>query len=297
MNEVEEALNKLGYDLKTENAKYWRSRPIYRESGNSTSLRIEKDTGSFQDFSANLFGDFRELVKLTLNLGSRKAAGKWIDENNINLPLIERKPKIKVKKAIKDFEFANLLPHYVFYTGEKRGISPEVFEGLECGVCMSGRMGNRLTFVIRDEDGDAIGMAGRDLLGYRDNKWKLIGRKSEWIYPYFSLNPNNSAEEIFLVESIGDMLALKNAGINNILVLFGVSISAKQLNHIVSLGCKVTISTNNDQKENVNVGEVAALSIKEKLSQFINEDNIRIKLPTLNDWGETSKEEIKRILL
>lgn len=290
---IEEILCNLGYELKSENGKYWRAQPTYRESSNKTSLRINKENGSFQDFSLNKSGSFKELVMLSLNLSSIKEASDWLNNSGVKIEYKEKKPKIKTKKIIKDFEYANLLPHYNFYTKSERKIDPSVFENIECGVSMAGRMSNRLTFIIRDEENDVIGMAGRDLLGYKDNKWKLIGRKADWIYPKLGFKP----KKIYLVESVGDMLALNNAGIFGVLVLFGVSISAKQINYVSCLGCEIVISTNNDSNSKDNCGKNAAEEIYRKLLNFVDENKISIKLPQKNDWGETPKEEIQKILL
>ena len=90
---------------------------------------------------------------------------------------------------------------------------------------MSGKLNNRIVFPIFNMDGtDIEGFAGRDLLD-RDTKWKLMGAKRLWIYPFFLPEVQEAImekQEVILVESIGDFLALYEAGIFNVLVLFGV---------------------------------------------------------------------------
>lgn len=292
MNDIESVLSRLGYDLKSESVQYWRAKPLYRESGNGTSLRISKKHGGFADFSANLKGSLVDLIKLTLGLKSIKEANKWLDDNEIEIQQIDQKPKPVVTKRFQESESNTLLPHFTFYKG--RGIDISTLKEFECGMQMSGKQNNRFVFVVRNEEGEIIGLAGRDLLN-RDHKWKLLGDKRTWIYPLSSLSYIEGSKELILVESVGDMLALANAGIKNVLVLFGIVASNKLINFISSLNIeKIIISTNNDFEKEQNSGEVGAQFIKSKLSKFVNEEKITINLPPKNDWGCMTKEEIKQ---
>ena len=67
-------------------------------------------------------------------------------------------------------------------------------------------------------------------------KWKHLGKKSQWIYPYYSPNIRKDIhdsilekESVILVESIGDMLNLFQHGIYNVLVTFSTVISSPLL--------------------------------------------------------------------
>lgn len=292
MNGIEEILNKIGYDLKNDGCNYWRALPIYRESANGTSLRISKENGRFTDFSANIKGSLVDLVRLTLGLESIKEAKKWVENEGYAPTIIEKKPKIIVDKKIEPKYVTDLMPHYSFY--ESRGISTETIKSFECGVCFSGKMNNRFVFVIKDEYGDVKGVAGRDIIGGRV-KWKKLGDSAKWVYPLQSIFHIEDLKEVFLVESIGDMLALYEIGVKDVIVLFGVDISSRLVNYLSTLRLnKIYISTNNDTQKKENPGAVAAEKIKNKLSKAIDEQIIKIALPPDGDWGEMEKEERRK---
>lgn len=293
---IEEVLSRLGFSLQSENASFWRATPVYRESNNRTSLRIRKSNGSFVDFSAGIKGSIYELIRLTLGFSSVKEAQKWADEHEIDITIAEEKPKIKAKRKFKETESTGLLPHYSFYTKEPRNISENVLRELECGIQMSGKQNNRFVFVIRDEDGDIVGLSGRDLLT-RDHKWKHLGSKTQWTYPLSAVPFIEESRTVILVESIGDMLALRNAGFYNVLVIFGLDLSNKLNNFIASLNVqKIIICTNNDINKKENWGQLAAEKIREKLSKVIEEDKVEIKVPEAGDLGEMTKEDIQNFI-
>jgi len=291
MDDVREILESLGYNLKRESQKYWRAKPLYRDSGNPTSMRIDRNTGYFWDFSAQISGDVSELVKLTLGLKSTDEAKKWI--NGTGYTKKERLVKPQIEMDAK-FDISHLMPNYKFYTNQ--GIDESILVELKCGVQMGGKMNNRLVFPIFDETGEnVVGLAGRNVWGER-TKWKLMGRKSKWLYPFF-LNENviDEKREIIIVESIGDMLKLFNLGFRQILVLFGVKIFSNQINWLAAMGLeRIIIATNNDFEKDENTGKKAANEIKHKIAKFYSESQIQIALPPKNDFGVMENDEIGR---
>ena len=67
----------------------------------------------------------------------------------------------------------------------------------------------------------------------------------------FKYNQNHIKEskKVFLVESIGDMLSLWEAGIKNTLVLFGLNVSSKIKQILIMLNLeKIYICLNNDDE-------------------------------------------------
>jgi DNA primase len=205
---------------------------------------------------------------------------------------IEKKPKIKLDKKIDMKYVTGLMPHFSFY--EKRGISPETLNNFECGVCFSGKQSNRFVFVIRNEEGDVIGVVGRDLIGGRV-KWKKLGDSRKWIFPLASLDNAQEEQEVFLVESVGDALALYEISVKNVIVLFGIDLSPKVLNILSTLNLKrIFVSTNNDKEKEKNWGALAAEGIKMKLSKVIDENIIKICLPPNGDWGDMEESQRKQ---
>lgn len=281
----------MGYSLSKEGVSFWRTKPIYRESGNASSLRISQKDGSFYDFSANIKGSFIDLIKLTKGLKNVEDAKKFLDGKGFQNEekSFDTHPKIKVNKIINLKE--NLFPNYSFYL--KKGISQETLNRYECGVCFSQKMNNRFVFVIRDEDGNIVGLAGRDLY---DNgariKWKLLGDKRFWIYPSWAAEEAERLGYVIIVESIGDMIAVNEAGYWNVVPLFGVALFPKMLNFLSSLKVKkVYVALNNDSGKAENIGQKNAQTVKEKLSKLIESSNIEILTLEKNDFGSCNKEE------
>lgn len=296
--DVKEVLENLGYSLSRENYKFYRAKPIYRPSSNATSLRIDRETGKFWDFGADIKGSLEDLVKLTLELKTVKEAEEYLSEKGAVFQKSTRRPKLRmpVKYDIKMLD--RLMPVYDFYTKKEKGvrISEPILKRLRCGLAMSGKLNNRVVFPIFDPDGVEIeGFAGRDLLD-RDTKWKLMGRKSVWIYPYFLEEVQEAIvekQEVILVESIGDFLALYEVGIRNVLVLFGVKITSRLVNFLSCLPVKrIVISLNNDSQKDENTGELASETIKKKLAKLNSPEKLWLKLAPNNDFGESMPTEI-----
>ena len=88
------------------------------------------------------------------------------------------------------------------------------------------------------------------------------------------------------------MLSLWNAGYKHSIVTFGVDISVEVINVLLKVDPdKIFVCLNNDY-ENSNVGNKAAEKIKLKLHKYFDAHQIKVKLPTKNDFGEMSREEI-----
>ena len=62
------------------------------------------------------------------------------------------------------------------------------------------------------------------------------------------MRPLAHAEEVILVESVGDAMALYEQGIKNVLVMFGLSVNGQIVNYLNSKSInQIFISTNNDR--------------------------------------------------
>ena len=59
----------------------------------------------------------------------------------------------------------------------------------------------------------------------------------------------------------------------------------------VVFGEKIIISFNNDEQNN-SAGNLAAQKARKKLLKFFDPEQIKIQLPSKNDFGEMSKKEI-----
>ena len=135
-------------------------------------------------------------------------------------------------------------------------------------------MQHRYVFPIFNGKNEIIGFAGRDLLQMKDNKrpkWKLIGDKSMWKYSLF-LNYKllKSEKRVIIVESIGDMLALWDAGVKNVVVSFGLTLSSGLVNTFLRYDISNIIVSFNDDSKNNGAGNRAAAKAKSKLLNYFD---------------------------
>lgn len=297
MENIKEILSNLGYNLK-EYSKEYRTRPLYRDSDNENVLVIYKDSGRWVDFKENLTGNLQDLVRITLNLSNNIEAKEWISQKapNTNTYTVYKKPEIKQVKCYSPDVLLKLIKDHSFWN--KRNISNETMEIFEGGILQEGRMKGRYVFPIFNKDRQLIGVAGRDILNRNEKmcpKWKLVGDKVNWKYP-LQINAKilSESKNVILIESIGDMLALWEAGIKNTIVTFGLNLSTGILNTLLILNPdKIYISFNNDSSNN-NAGNLAAEKTKDKLLKHFDKHQISIALPIKKDFGEMSKEEINQ---
>jgi hypothetical protein len=289
---VYQILIDLGYKLK-DCGKEYRTRPLYRDSDNDTVLKIYKDTGHWFDFKENISGDFSSLVGMTLKLEDPIKAKEWLKDKNFTFhqPKEASKPLLKSTKKF-DLDLLSNLENDQSYWN-KRGINDETLNQFKGGVGKAGKMKNRYVFPIFDIKNNIIGFSGRDVTKLSKIKWKHLGEKNDFVYPLF-LNSEaiETQKQVILVESIGDMLSLYQAGIKNILVTFGTSLSLGILNYLLKIDIKkIYISLNNDSNKN-NAGNIGAEKTYSRLKRYFDDKQLKIALPTKKDFGEMNKEEI-----
>jgi hypothetical protein len=289
---VYQILTDLGYKLK-DYGKEYRAKPLYRDSDNDTVLKIYKDSGHWFDFKENISGDFNSLVSMTLKLESPSKAKEWLKDKNFSFSrsFEPTKPLLKSTKKFDIEILQNLELNHQYWN--KRNIMDETLSQFKGGVAKAGKMKNRYVFPIFDINNNIIGFSGRDITNLSKIKWKHLGEKNDFLYPLF-LNSNQieMGKEIILVESIGDMLSLYQAGIKNVLVTFGTNLSLSILNYCLKTDMKkIYISLNNDSNKN-NAGNIAAEKTYARLKRYFDDKQLKISLPTKKDFGEMNKEEI-----
>lgn len=289
---VYQILTDLGYKLK-DCGKEYRARPLYRDSDNDTVLKIYKDTGHWFDFKENISGDFSSLVGMTLKLEDPSKAKEWLKDKNFEFhqPKEVSKPLLKSTKKFDLDLLSNLENNHSYWN--KRNINNETLSQFKGGVGKAGKMKNRYVFPIFDIKNNIIGFSGRDITNLSKIKWKHLGEKNDFIYPLF-LNSEaiETQKEVILVESIGDMLNLYQAGIKNVLVTFGTSLSLGILNYLLKIDIKkIYISLNNDSNKN-NAGNIGAEKTYSRLKRYFDDKQLKIALPSKKDFGEMNKEEI-----
>ncbi len=222
---------------------------------------------------------------------------RGISQKNINLekPETEQRPEIRQSRSFDIENLKEIKPIHDYWVN--RGISRETLEIFKGGIVSEGKMKGRYVFPIFDSSKQIIGFTGRDIAGESKIKWKHLGNKSHWKYP-LQINYRIISEmsKVILVESIGDMLALWQAGIKNTIVTFGLEISLEILNQLLRMDTDmITISFNNDENNN-DRGNIAAYKGRKKLYKYFDPEQVEIKLPVgYNDFGEMPTEAIKNI--
>lgn len=296
---IQEILEELGYML-TDRGMYWQSNAAFRNGDNNTALQIWKNSGVWKDFvqgSGSL--PFYKLLEAHFGPKDKSSVKKYLSFDYVPTEKVSSQQDRIVMDKIYDNELLeDLFPHYDYYN--KKGISSEVLKFLKGGLATKGKMYQRFTFPIYNDHSQIFGFSGRDMTGKKDAKWKHIGRKSNWIYPYFCPDSSSfpvqeaieDSRSVILVESIGDMLNLHQHGFKNVLVSFGLDISPSLICHLTSLGLdKIIISFNNDNDKSINRGARASVKTYLKLFNHFDFDQLYICLPVKNDFGEMSKED------
>lgn len=293
MMNVKDILLDLGYSNIVEGPRDYRMRPIYRESDNNTVLSVKKDTGRFIDFSKGISGSIEDLIKLSLNLKNVEDVKKWVSQRNISIDKKEvERPTINTQKTFDREMLLKLKKDHSYWIN--RGIPEDVVSQFEGGVALSGKMAGRYVFPIFNKYDQIVGFSGRDILGRSEvPKWKHIGNKSFWCFPAkLTLKAIKSKKEVFIVESIGDALALYNAGIDNFIVSFGLEISTAIINFLLKVDVSKIRICFNDDSENNSAGNEASEKAYNKLTKFFDRNQVVINLPSKNDFGEMTTEEI-----
>lgn len=292
MNQYYKALVELGYKLH-DHGNHWRTRAIFRNGKTSTSVIIYKDSGVWRDFG----GDdepkpFKVLVQETLKTGDEKIISQYVsgDAAEYRPPQKNQEDKIEMEKVYDESMLEKLLPITDFY--EKRKVPAKIQKLFRCGYAGSGKMYRRMVFPIFNLNGQIHGFSGRAVSDDAEVKWKHTGRKANWIYPHhLSRKYIEELEEVILVESIGDCLALYSMGFYNVLVTFGLDLSPALLNYLSSFSIKrIIIATNNDEGKETNSGRRAAVKAAAKLSAFFDLGQVYINPPLLNDFGVMLEE-------
>lgn len=294
---IEDILKEIGYEL-LDRGNSFRAKPLYRESDSPDVLSIDKETGVWFDHKERRGGKFEELVHISLGQKDITDTKEWIESrspsgsgrNTLSKPKVE-----SVKKYPKEILLRLKKDHSYW---DSRGISSSTVEVFKGGVASEGQMKNRYVFPIFNSSDEIVGFSGRYVNqipeNYKIAKWKHLGAVKNWCYPAkFNLKEIQNEKEVILVESIGDMLALWDAGIKNVLVTFGLTISKSITMLLIKLDVRtIFVSFNNDDTIS-GAGNKAAIEVAEKLHLHFDPEQVRVALPSKNDFGEMNKTEIK----
>jgi hypothetical protein len=294
--DFKQTLESLGYKLR-DRGKYWQTNAQFRDGNNFTAIQIFKDNGNWNDYVEGKTSlKFDLLVKKTLGTNNQSVIQKYIKHRELDsFGEPENKGEKITMDEIFDKEYLKkLMPHYAFYN--KKGISDKTLKFFMGGFAHSGKLNKRFVFPIFNQDSLIHGFAGRDMTSIEERpKWKHVGRKSSWIYPAFIGDIQEiicEKNQAILVESIGDMLALHEQGIKNVLVTFGLDVSPSLICYMTGIGInKITISFNNDAGKKYNRGLDSCIKTYLKLLKHFDPSVLEICLPIKNDFGDMDQED------
>lgn len=213
-------------------------------------------------------------------------------DGNIDFYCEPPNPLVKDPEYYPEELLNKLIRDYSYWIN--RGIDVATLDQFEGGIAGTGKLNHRYVLILRDKLNRIIGFSARYIYDIKPNsgivRWKNLGKKNLAIFPSFATPYIKEKSEVILVEGGGCALALSNAGIKNVLSIFGTVISQTVIGHLISLNVKkIIIATNN---ETSGIGNEAALKAKEKLSLFFNPEYVTIQLPTKKDFMEMDKQSI-----
>ena len=296
MTDYKQILENLGYKL-TDRGNFWQTNAVYRGGDNMTAVLVYKNNGVWKDFVEDTnYLPFEALLEKTIGTKDKLKIRELLKNKTTDFSPTSKKNLLMQEKTYDSSCLKKLLPHYDFYT--KRGISKETLVDYQCGLATGGKLYQRIVFPVFNKDGKIHGFSGRKVLDKNESpKWLHMGKKMDWFYPYYttqktanSITENKSA---FLLESIGDSLAMYDAELENNLVCFGTAISPKFISHLASLELeRIYVSLNNDSDSERNRGFEGAFKVICKLAETIDFKRIYFAPPTKNDFGVMNKIEI-----
>lgn len=297
MTDYKQILENLGYKL-TDRGSFWHTNAVYRGGDNPTAVLVYKNNGVWKDFVQDTnYLPFEALLERTLNTKDKLKIRELLkNKTTTDFSIIQKKNLLTQEKTYDPSCLKKLLPHFDFYI--KRGITKETLQDYQCGLATGGKMYQRIVFPVFNKDGKIHGFSGRKVLDKNDSpKWLHMGKKMDWFYPYYSTTKTaysiGESRSVFLLESIGDSLALYDAGLENNLVCFGLAISPKFISHLASLELeRIYVSLNNDFDKERNRGFEGAFKVICKLAETIDFKKIYFAPPSKNDFGIMNKIEI-----
>lgn len=265
----------------------------YRGGDDPGSVAIYLQTNVVKDFVTGHSFSLEEFLKLTLRLKDVKQVEKILEDKARYYTGFSNDLEDPFNKGTKYYsndDLVDLKEDYSYWN--RRGVSDETLKVFGGGLCLTGKMYQRYVFPIFDARKKILGFSGRDVTGKSKIKWKHLGRKNEWGYPFiFSHQYVKETKELILVESIGDMLSLWESGIRNTGITFGTEAGGGLLKAIIRLDPdSIVIATNNDENR---AGQKAAAKIRSTLVGFFDPAQITIYHPYKNDFGDQSIKENK----
>lgn len=178
-----------------------------------------------------------------------------------------------------------------------RGFKRETLEYFNVGDCkdVKSAMNERSVIPIHNDDGsEIIAVIGRTIREYRSPKFLFYPKGFDKRYVFYNYHRavKRAIETscLFLVEGQGDVWRLFEAGVENVVGMFGKTITKEQENKLYKLPIThLIVLTDNDQ-----AGRESKLQIKRQFNRMF-----RLSFPKLTskDIGDMSTDQIQSTIL
>lgn len=293
MDKIKQSLQNLDCDL-IDRGNYYHVKAKYRDGDNPTALKVYKNSGVWKDFvEGTNYLPFELLVSKILGTKDKNVLKKYCNESHINFSSKSYKQEIETIKIYDPKILKNLDKDYTFYN--KKNISNSTLEKYRCGVGSKNNFKNFMVFPVFNKFGKIHGFSGRNLRFNKDNpkslKWMHTKDVVNFVYPCFLhedfINSIIKTKTVYLIESIGDSLALSENRVYNHLVCFTTFINSKPLCFLASLNLeRMVFSFNNDTESSKNWGLINSLKNIIRASEIFPIEKLFLKLPTKGDFGD-----------
>jgi len=174
------------------------------------------------------------------------------------------------------------LPEYAI----RRGFTSAMAKLWELGY---DRKRHRLTFPIRDDKHNLVGLMGRDIHPDPKIKWFAYWNCPKGFYLYGEHLLDKSAEFIIVCEGMLDVIHLYSLGIKNPICIFGSYITEHQIQRLLRYGLPIIAFFDGDEG-----GTLAS----NRLNKMVEgaEMVLSVDMPDGKDPGDLTKEEIDTLI-
>jgi 5S rRNA maturation endonuclease (ribonuclease M5) len=233
------------------------------------------------------FGESLKYITSLYKMKNVKAPKRKTQQDDEFLNIAEAWKSISFDKENPECEsIESVIPSKYFI---KRGFEPETLKYFEVGDSIK----NRASIPIHNQDGLLVGYIFRATKPYITPKFIFTDgiKKTKLLYNYHrAITSAREKNCLFLTEGQGDVWRLYEAGVYNVISIFGKDISDDQITLLLMSGItRLVVVTDDDQ-----AGRESKVSIKRKLDRTFT---LYFPIFDRKDIGQMTVDDIKEIIL
>ena len=216
-----------------------------------------------------------------------------LTSNNLELKNFLNKRNLD-RKIIKDFEIGYAPKNIsIFqYLKDRKHNDYEINSSslISQNIPEANFFNDRLTFPIKDKDGNVVGFSARIMNSNDSNNVKYLNsyettvfKKNEILFNYYNCKEIiNKTKEVYIVEGQFDAIALHKINFKNVVATMGTTLSIKHLNLLKNL--KLNLFFDNDE-----AGKKATLKNLKSILYFKNNLNLNVSF-IINNLNKDADE-------